>query len=139
MTAGCPRCEGRWPDERYRIAALQTSVVYLHDDQFFPGWTVLVLKRHATELWHLERDERAELMEELTAVARALGDEFAPMKVNYELLGNQVGHIHWHVVPRLRTDPVPKSAVWVHEHAPTVLSDSERVDRIARLRRRLGL
>ena len=38
---------------------------YLHDDQFFPGWTVLVLKRHATELFHLSRDERSSLMEEV--------------------------------------------------------------------------
>jgi diadenosine tetraphosphate (Ap4A) HIT family hydrolase len=137
-TAGCPKCEGRWPDERYRVAAFPTSTAYLHDDQFFPGWTVLVLNRHATELWQLERDERAALIEEVTTVARVLAEELAPVKVNYELLGNQVAHVHWHVIPRLASDPVPKMPVWVHEHAPVVLSDAERVDRIERLRRRLG-
>jgi diadenosine tetraphosphate (Ap4A) HIT family hydrolase len=138
VSAGCPKCEGRWPDERYRIAQLRTSTAYLHDDQFFPGWTLLVLDRHATELWQLERQERADLIEEISTVARALADEFSAVKVNYELLGNQVGHMHWHLIPRLATDPVPKQAVWVHEHPPVVPSDAERSERIARLRDRLA-
>ena len=28
-------------------------------------------------------------------------DGFDPVKINYELLGNQLPHIHWHVIPRL--------------------------------------
>jgi diadenosine tetraphosphate (Ap4A) HIT family hydrolase len=116
----------------------RTSTAYLHDDQFFPGWTILVLERHATELWHLERAERGELMEEISTMARALAGEFAAVKVNYELLGNQVGHIHWHLIPRLSTDPIPKQAVWMHEHPPTIPSDAARVERIARLRGRLA-
>jgi diadenosine tetraphosphate (Ap4A) HIT family hydrolase len=135
--SGCARCEGRWPDERYRIAALDTSVAYLHDDQYFPGWTVLVLKRHATELWHLSADERSRLMEDVARVARALADEFAPVKMNYELLGNQVAHVHWHLVPRLAGDPVPTMPVWVHEHPRQAPGDAERAERIERLRRRL--
>lgn len=138
MTAPCPRCEGRWPDERDRIAELGASVAYLHRDQFFPGWTVLVLKRHATELWQLDAAERARLMEDVTAVARALSQTFSPVKVNYELLGNQVAHIHWHVIPRLAGDPVPTAPVWVHEHPVTPLPDAERAARIAGIRRHLG-
>jgi diadenosine tetraphosphate (Ap4A) HIT family hydrolase len=135
--AGCPKCEGRWPDERYRVAALETSVAYLHDDQYFPGWTVLVLKRHATELWELAHADRARLMEEVTTVARALADEFASVKMNYALLGNQVRHIHWHLIPRISGDPVLTMPVWVHEHAQTTLSEAARDDRIQRIRRRL--
>jgi diadenosine tetraphosphate (Ap4A) HIT family hydrolase len=135
--AGCPKCEGRWPDERYRIAELATSIAYLSEDQYFAGWTVLVLDRHATELWQLAADERARMMEDVTRVARALADEYAPVKMNYELLGNQVAHIHWHLIPRLGSDPVPRMPVWVHDHPRRVLADEERIDRIARLRRRL--
>lgn len=138
MTVGdCPKCQGHWPDERYRIAELATSVAYLNEDQYFTGWTVLVLAHHATELWELPAAERAQLIEDVTRVSRALADEFAPVKMNYELLGNQVAHIHWHLVPRLAGDPVPKMPVWVHDHPRQVLTDAERVDRIARLRRRL--
>jgi diadenosine tetraphosphate (Ap4A) HIT family hydrolase len=134
---GCRKCDGDWPDERYRIAELPTSVAYLHEDQYFVGWSVLVLKRHATELWELPPGERAQLMEDVTALARALADELAPVKMNYELLGNQVAHIHWHLIPRLAGDPVSRMPVWVHDHPRRVPTAAERVDRIARLRQRL--
>src|SRR5207245_8390683 len=58
-TAACRACRGTWPAPHHRIADLGPAVASLHDDQFFPGWTVLVLKRHATELWALAPTERA--------------------------------------------------------------------------------
>ena len=68
----CPACSKQWPADSQRIIDCGTSVAYLHDDQFFPGWTFLVLKRHATELWQLDQAERAQLIEEVTRVARAV-------------------------------------------------------------------
>ncbi|TKB52228.1 MAG: hypothetical protein E8D50_10325 [Nitrospira sp.] len=44
----CKACQGSWPREDHFIADLGLSKAYLHDDQFFPGWTVVVFKRHAT-------------------------------------------------------------------------------------------
>src|SRR6185295_420874 len=96
----CPACTGAWPSSAQRIAELSTSVAYLSDDQFFPGWSVLVLRRHATELWQLAPAERAALMDEIARVAQALAVGFDAVKMNYELLGNQVAHIHWHLIPR---------------------------------------
>ena len=90
-----------------RIAALRESVLYLHDDQFFPGWSVLVLRRHATELFDLEPEERRRLMDEVSDVARALKLAFDARKVNYALFGNLVPHVHWHVIPRLAQRPGP--------------------------------
>jgi diadenosine tetraphosphate (Ap4A) HIT family hydrolase len=37
-----------------------TARAFLHDDQFFPGWVVLKLKRQATELFELARADRVE-------------------------------------------------------------------------------
>jgi diadenosine tetraphosphate (Ap4A) HIT family hydrolase len=82
-------------------------VAYLHDDQFFPGWVFLVLKRHATELWQLAPAERSALIEEAARVARAVSTAFDAVKVNYELLGNVIAHIHWHLIPRGARDPAP--------------------------------
>ena len=39
-------------------------------------------------------------MEEVTRVARAVATAFGAVKMNYELLGNQIAHIHWHLIPR---------------------------------------
>ena len=105
---GCPACTEQWPSSAQRIVDCGSSVAYLHDDQFFAGWTFLVLKRHATELWQLEPAERAALIEEVTRVARAVGTAFGAVKMNYELLGNAIPHIHWHLVPRLPDDPAAR-------------------------------
>jgi diadenosine tetraphosphate (Ap4A) HIT family hydrolase len=136
-TAACRACSGRWPDAADRIATLRESVVYLHDDQFFPGWSVLVLRRHATELFDLVADERTRLMDEVSRVAQALRFTFDARKVNYALFGNLVPHIHWHVIPRLADDPAPLEAVFGVVHDPVRLRETERADRIARIRRQL--
>jgi diadenosine tetraphosphate (Ap4A) HIT family hydrolase len=137
VSEACPACTGEWPSGTQRIAELGASVAYLADDQFFPGWSVLVLKRHATELWQLAPAERTMLMDEVTRVAQALAAVFEAVKMNYELLGNQIGHIHWHLVPRRADDPAPRLPAWTVEHAPRRLTAGETAERIARIRARL--
>jgi diadenosine tetraphosphate (Ap4A) HIT family hydrolase len=136
--SGCPACQGAWPAADHRVADLGLTVASLHADQFFPGWTVLVLKRHAVELFELNRAERAQLIEEVSAVARALAAAFRPVKVNYGLLGNLLPHIHWHVIPRLRDDPAPREPVWSVPHEPAPLGGDALRERIARIRSHLA-
>jgi diadenosine tetraphosphate (Ap4A) HIT family hydrolase len=112
----CIVCQGSWPKEDHFIADLGLSKAYLHEDQFFPGWTVVVFKRHATELFHLAPTERIQLMEEVNLVAKTLAQDYEARKINYELLGNQLPHIHWHVIPRLANDPAPLEPVWRVQH-----------------------
>jgi len=130
----CPACTGQWPHAEQRIADFDQSIAYLHDDQFFPGWTVLVLKRHATELFALAPAERAALMEEASRVAQALACVFGAHKMNYELLGNQIAHIHWHLIPRLATEPRRTEPIWCQDHARLVLPIAERTERVTRIR-----
>jgi len=127
----CKVCAGEWPPKDHKIAELGLTVAYLHDDQFFPGWTVLVLKRHATELFDLTRKERSQLIEEVTEVARTLAVVFDAVKINYELLGNQVPHVHWHIIPRLADDPAPRVAVWTVKHDPKRLTRDKLRERIS--------
>jgi diadenosine tetraphosphate (Ap4A) HIT family hydrolase len=138
VTSACPACTGQWPAAEQRIVDCGSSIAYLHDDQFFPGWVFLVLKRHATELWQLTPAERSALIEEASRLARAIGEIFGAVKVNYELLGNVIPHIHWHLIPRRADDPAPKAAVWTVAHEPRRLSASETAARIAQLRSHLG-
>ena len=135
--AGCVACAGAWPPASNRIIDCGLSTAYLHDDQFFPGWTVLVLNRHATELFELEAGERATLMDEVARVADALAREFDAVKVNYALLGNQLPHIHWHVIPRGADDPAPREPVWAVAHAPVAPAEDAAAKRIATIRARL--
>jgi diadenosine tetraphosphate (Ap4A) HIT family hydrolase len=73
-------------------------------------------------------------MEEISIMAETLAEVFQPVKVNYALLGNQLPHIHWHLIPRLVGDPAIKDPVWSVPHEPRRLANGllqERVDRIA--------
>jgi diadenosine tetraphosphate (Ap4A) HIT family hydrolase len=136
--ATCRACGGQWPPADDFIADCGPARAYLHDDQFFPGWTVLVLKRHASELYDLEREERAALTEAVSDVARALGEVYGAAKLNYALLGNVLPHIHWHLIPRRPDDPSPREPVWAVPHEPRSLSSEERRARIDAIRARLS-
>jgi diadenosine tetraphosphate (Ap4A) HIT family hydrolase len=89
------------------------SVVLLGPWQYYQGYCVLVARTHATELHHLPDGERREYFDELCRLARAVEAAFRPRKLNYELLGNQVPHLHWHLFPRSATDPDHLKAVWL--------------------------
>lgn len=130
----CKACARTWPRADHFIADLGSSKAYLHDDQFFAGWTVLVFQRHATELFHLTPEERMQLMEEVNQVAKALAQVYRAKKINYELLGNQLPHIHWHLIPRLANDPAPIEPVWRVPHEPVLRPDSELRSEIQHIR-----
>jgi diadenosine tetraphosphate (Ap4A) HIT family hydrolase len=138
MTHACVACQGTWPREDHFIADLGLSKVYLHDDQFFPGWTVVVLQRHATELFQLTPAERSQLIEEVSRVADISAAVYQAKKMNYELLGNRLPHIHWHVIPRLAGDPAPLEPVWRVPHDPLLLTGAalqQTINRLAHLLR----
>src|SRR4051812_31442189 len=70
------------------------SVVLLGPWQSYHGYCLLVSCKHARELNELPDGERHAYFEEMCVLARAQEDAFRPHKLNYELLGNQVAHLH---------------------------------------------
>ncbi|MDX2130710.1 MAG: HIT family protein [Planctomycetota bacterium] len=115
----CPLCERPTRDESFRIATLDRCEVVLGENQGCRGWCVLVLREHVEHLDELSLDAQREVFGEVARVARAIRVVFAgagagggPPRINYECLGNQVAHVHWHVIPRHADDPDPRSPVW---------------------------
>src|SRR5262249_37744094 len=104
-----------------KIAELPASVVILGPDQFYRGYSVVIAKTHATELYHLADAERRQYLDDMVRVARAIEISFHPRKMNYECLGNTVPHLHWHLYPRYADDPNPMRPVWEHAHEPGTL------------------
>lgn len=133
----CQMCT-KWDAEPdLRIAELEHCYVTLNRDQFFPGYCFVFAKKHVTELFHLEQPVRSGIMEEVSWVAAALYGLFAPTKINYELLGNMVPHMHWHLVPRFTTDPLWPRPIWSEPHEPLELTPEEYAGRIAMIRKTL--
>lgn len=89
------------------------SVALLGTHQFYRGYCVLVSRHHARELSGLTDEVRRAYLEEMCLLARAIEQAFRPHKLNYELLGNQVPHLHWHLFPRSQDDPDVLNPVWL--------------------------
>lgn len=94
------------------IAELDTGYAVLGDSQFFRGYALLLCKTPATELHELPKATRLRYLEEMSQLAEAVARATGCDKLNYECLGNQVHHLHFHVFPRRGTDPDPKAPVW---------------------------
>jgi len=89
-----------------------TSIAKLNPDQFFKGYSFVTLKWHNEELYQLLDRDRRRFLEDMSRVAIALAKTFNPDKMNYELLGNGMPHLHWHLVPRYKTDPMWGRPIW---------------------------
>ncbi|HEY6762088.1 MAG TPA: HIT family protein [Baekduia sp.] len=108
---GCPSCaEGRPEETRWgvRFFAGAVSDAYLVRADIQQGLSIVVWRgRHVVEPTDLGDDEAAAYGREVLAVGRALQDAFAPIKMNYNVLGNSGPHLHTHVIPRYADDPRP--------------------------------
>ncbi|MDD2542358.1 MAG: HIT domain-containing protein, partial [Desulfuromonadaceae bacterium] len=85
-------------------------------------------------LFHLDRGVRTGLMEEITSVAQALYSIYTPAKINYELLGNMVPHIHWHIVPRFTSELLWPRPIWAEPHEERFLLPDEYRQQIDTIR-----
>jgi len=121
-----------------RVALLPTSVAVIGNDQYYRGYTLVIARRHARELYDLPDGESAAYFQDMLRVARAIDRAFSPRKMNYELLGNTVEHLHWHLFPRHADDPSPGRPTWEHVHEPALLGDAEYAKTIEAVRRHLG-
>ena len=139
----CPLCDRLGSTDPFRLATFERCAVILGDNQGCPGWCTLVLRRHVEHLDELSVDEQQAIFGEVARVARAVracfpgsGAGGGPVRINYECLGNVVGHVHWHVVPRHADDPTPRATVWgwTPDALRGVMSPQERAALAARIR-----
>lgn len=109
MTKGCPFCaeaggEILWEDDLARVI--------LAEEADHPGFCQVVLNRHVKEMTDLPEADRARLMRLVFAVEAAQRALLDPDKVNLASFGNQVPHVHWHVIPRFADDPHFPNPTW---------------------------
>jgi diadenosine tetraphosphate (Ap4A) HIT family hydrolase len=93
-----------WRDAQCRVVRVDVAG--------YPGFLRVVLGRHVAEMTDLAPAERDRLMQVVFAVERVLRDLYRPDKVNLASFGNQVPHLHWHVIPRYRDDAHFPEPVW---------------------------
>ena len=97
----------------YFVKELKTGYVVLGDYQYYKGYSLLLCKKHTSELHKLTSKFRIKFLEEMCLLAEAVYKGFRPEKLNYELLGNAYAHLHWHIFPRHKNDKDKNSVTWV--------------------------
>jgi diadenosine tetraphosphate (Ap4A) HIT family hydrolase len=103
MTDACPICERGVPLDV--IAELSATWVTAAADGPLPGYACIVSKRHVHEPFELSAVEEAAFWRETMLVARVLQELYEPAKLNYEIHGNTIPHLHMHLYPRYPGDP----------------------------------
>jgi diadenosine tetraphosphate (Ap4A) HIT family hydrolase len=101
--AACPICRRGKPDG----IVLELAASYLTSSVNAPmrGYCCVVLKRHAVELHELSDEEAVAFTRDIQRVSRAIHELTRPVKLNYEIHGNTIPHLHVHLYPRHRGDP----------------------------------
>lgn len=104
-------CEEGRPEstnDGIRFYTGEVSDAYLRRTSIQRGLTVVVWRgHHVAEPTELGLDESSRYWLEVLTVGRALENVLQPVKLNYNLLGNSVPHLHTHIVPRFANDPRP--------------------------------
>ena len=105
----CVFCDSDGGEVLWRNALCRVVLAVEPD---YPGFLRVILNAHIKEMTDLATTDRAELMRVVFAAEAALREVMRPDKINLASLGNQVPHLHWHVIPRFTTDPHFPNPVW---------------------------
>lgn len=119
----CPLC--RQPLEN-AIGRLPSGTVRLVPDGDFPGYCILIAHRHVVEVADLATVEQRQWMVDMVALIQSVQSVCAPQKINVAMLGNEVPHLHCHIIPRYFEDGWWGKPIWLRPaEAARQLSQAE--------------
>ena len=132
------RCTPSSHKDTIDIGDLPLCRVLVIKDAHYP-WLLLVPRREgAVEIIDLDEVAQAQLMTEVSRVARALKEVTKCDKLNIAALGNLVPQLHVHVIARRTSDAAWPRPVW--GVMPPLAHDAEEVQNfINALRRKIWL
>lgn len=95
------------------ITEMEISTLLLFRDQRFRGYCILSFEPwDATSIESLMDEDYTLFMTDLRTASAAIRHALKPDHMNYELLGNTNPHLHWHIIPRYKTDPRWGQPIW---------------------------
>jgi diadenosine tetraphosphate (Ap4A) HIT family hydrolase len=101
----CPICRHVADGTDVSLAELEVSRVLMPVDGPMRGYAWMPVRRHVVELHELTEEEGAAFMRDVKRVSRAIAEATGAVKLNYEIHGNTVPHLHLHLFPRYVGDP----------------------------------
>jgi diadenosine tetraphosphate (Ap4A) HIT family hydrolase len=99
----CPICLRGTPLDV--LAELSATWVTGGTEAPLPGYACVVSKLHVVEPFELTESDAQAFWHDAMLSARVLNQLFTPPKLNYEIHGNTIPHLHLHLFPRFVGDP----------------------------------
>jgi diadenosine tetraphosphate (Ap4A) HIT family hydrolase len=135
--------DGRPDDSTFgiRFATGTCSDAYLARSGPARGSAFVVWRgRHVAEPTELAADEATTFWLEVLDAARAIEARFTPAKLNYQILGNAVPHLHVHLVPRYVDDDAPGRPLPSHlyDEPAWLATDDDMEQDVAGLKRAMS-
>jgi diadenosine tetraphosphate (Ap4A) HIT family hydrolase len=87
------------------LIELPSTWVTAAQEAALPDYVCVVSKIHVTEPFELRGDARRAFWDEMSMVAEAVQRTTGSPKLNYEIHGNTIPHLHLHLFPRFPGDP----------------------------------
>ncbi|HSP27627.1 MAG TPA: HIT family protein, partial [Ilumatobacteraceae bacterium] len=100
---GCVICSSDGPLDV--IAEFETAWATAAHHAPLPGYVCVVARGHYNEPFEMPADEQASFWRDVMAIAAAVNEVVQPIKMNYEIHGNTLPHLHVHLFPRQTDDP----------------------------------
>jgi diadenosine tetraphosphate (Ap4A) HIT family hydrolase len=125
----CPYC--RKEDDPMQSSTLKLfkyAEMCAHPLVCLKGTCYLISKEHYVELFELPDDVLLGLMKEVQVAAQVLKMVTGAFKINYEIHGNTVPHLHLHLFPRYLDDPFAGVSIDNARIKPSVYKGDEFLD-----------
>jgi diadenosine tetraphosphate (Ap4A) HIT family hydrolase len=98
----CPICRQTEPLDV--VAKLESSWVTMAEAAPVRGYVCLVSQTHVVDLHDMAETTAAAFMGDARKVSKAIATVTGAVKINYEIHGNTIPHLHMHFFPRYRGD-----------------------------------
>lgn len=134
---GCRICnqtpESRPPTER-AIADLSVTRFIADVNTCLKGHCCLVLKPHVIEIHQLSDEDASAFMRDLKRASFALQSVTGAVKINYEIHGNSIPHMHMHLWPRQIGDRFENAPIDWRLKTPSPYVDGEFETFVSKMR-----
>ena len=101
--AGCVICTSGKPLDI--ISELGSCWATAPRTAVLPGYVCVIARQHVIEPFEMTVEDQSSFWRDAMLVARAVADHVRPIKMNYEIHGNTLPHLHLHLFPRYANDP----------------------------------
>jgi len=118
------------------IMTFSRGTLFLNFNQIYLGRVMYIYNQHARDITEISVEDLRIVEEEIHEIACILRKEFSPDLINVASLGNHVQHLHWHIIPRYKSEPNWGNPPWPHKD--WFPSDDEKSAIVQRIRRHLS-